>query len=72
MPAIQFRHALRAAMTEEMERDDNVFLIGEVTRPSGAIEARVGGPDNLRVGGDAGADRRIIAAERTSRGVGTL
>src|SRR5436305_10978051 len=29
MPAMQFRHALRAAMTEEMERDDNVFLIGE-------------------------------------------
>src|ERR1700691_2997334 len=29
MPAIQFRKALRAAMTEEMERDDNVFLMGE-------------------------------------------
>src|SRR5687768_10713431 len=29
MPAIQFREALRAAMTEEMERDENVFLMGE-------------------------------------------
>src|SRR5690349_19761653 len=29
MPEIQFREALREAMTEEMERDDNVFLMGE-------------------------------------------
>src|SRR3982751_562238 len=29
MPVIEFREALRAAMTEEMERDENVFLIGE-------------------------------------------
>lgn len=29
MPAIQFREALRQAMTEEMERDENVFLMGE-------------------------------------------
>jgi len=29
MPEIQFREALRQAMVEEMERDDNVFLIGE-------------------------------------------
>src|SRR5271155_292807 len=29
MPVIQFRDALRAAMTEEMERDENVFLMGE-------------------------------------------
>src|SRR5580700_3346263 len=29
MPTMQFREALRAAMTEEMERDDNVFLMGE-------------------------------------------
>ncbi len=29
MPQIQFREALRAAMTEEMERDENVFLMGE-------------------------------------------
>lgn len=29
MPVIEFREALRAAMTEEMERDENVFLMGE-------------------------------------------
>ena len=29
MPAIQFREALRQAMTEEMERDENVLLMGE-------------------------------------------
>jgi pyruvate dehydrogenase E1 component beta subunit len=29
MPEIQFRQALRQAMTEEMERDENVFLMGE-------------------------------------------
>src|SRR3954452_9176379 len=29
MPEIQFREALRQAMSEEMERDDTVFLMGE-------------------------------------------
>ena len=29
MPEIQYREALRQAMTEEMERDPNVFLMGE-------------------------------------------
>ncbi|MGA2500606.1 MAG: alpha-ketoacid dehydrogenase subunit beta [Tepidisphaeraceae bacterium] len=29
MPRMQFREALRSAMIEEMERDDNVFLMGE-------------------------------------------
>src|SRR6478736_5930551 len=29
MAKIQFREALREAMTEEMERDDSVFLMGE-------------------------------------------
>src|SRR3954466_2561108 len=29
MPEIQFREALRQAMSEEMERDENVFLMGE-------------------------------------------
>jgi pyruvate dehydrogenase E1 component beta subunit len=29
MPIIEFREALRDAMTEEMERDENVFLMGE-------------------------------------------
>src|SRR5215217_6871225 len=29
MPVLEFREALREAMTEEMERDANVFLMGE-------------------------------------------
>src|SRR5947207_5623862 len=29
MPEIQFKEALRQAMTEEMERDESVFLMGE-------------------------------------------
>jgi pyruvate dehydrogenase E1 component beta subunit len=29
MPSVQFREALNQAMTEEMERDENVFLMGE-------------------------------------------
>src|SRR5947199_10354341 len=29
MPEIQYREALRQAMSEEMERDDSVFLMGE-------------------------------------------
>ena len=29
MPIVQFREALNQAMTEEMERDEHVFLMGE-------------------------------------------
>src|SRR5438105_2866073 len=29
MPEIQYREALRAAMSEEMDRDESVFLVGE-------------------------------------------
>src|SRR5436190_5977699 len=43
MPQMQFRHALRAAMTEEMERDDNVFLMGEeVAQYNGAYKVSEG------------------------------
>src|SRR3954469_12168270 len=43
MPTMQFRHALRAAMTEEMERDDNVFLMGEeVAQYNGAYKVSEG------------------------------
>src|SRR6476659_3351544 len=43
MPEIQFREALRQAMTEEMERDDNVFLIGEeVGQYNGAYKVSQG------------------------------
>ncbi len=43
MPNIQFREALRAAMTEEMERDPNVFLMGEeVAQYNGAYKVSEG------------------------------
>src|SRR3954452_545689 len=43
MPEIQYREALRQAMTEEMERDENVFLIGEeVAEYNGAYKVSKG------------------------------
>jgi len=43
MPTMQFREALRAAMTEEMERDENVFLMGEeVAQYNGAYKVSEG------------------------------
>jgi pyruvate dehydrogenase E1 component beta subunit len=40
---MQFREALRAAMTEEMERDENVFLMGEeVAQYNGAYKVSEG------------------------------
>jgi pyruvate dehydrogenase E1 component beta subunit len=43
MAEIQFREALRAAMTEEMERDENVFLMGEeVAEYNGAYKVSEG------------------------------
>ena len=43
MPQMQFREALRAAMTEEMERDPNVFLMGEeVAEYNGAYKVSEG------------------------------
>src|SRR5688500_7799878 len=43
MPKIQLREALRAAMTEEMERDENVFLMGEeVAQYNGAYKVSEG------------------------------
>src|SRR4028119_2092576 len=43
MPAISVREALRAAMTEEMERDPNVFLMGEeVAQYNGAYKVSEG------------------------------
>jgi pyruvate dehydrogenase E1 component beta subunit len=43
MPVMQFREALRAAMTEEMERDENVFLMGEeVAQYNGAYKVSEG------------------------------
>src|SRR5213076_3196689 len=54
MPEIQFREALRQAMTEEMERDENVFLMGEeVAQYQGAYKVSEGmlakfGPERVR------------------------
>lgn len=43
MAVMQFREALRAAMTEEMERDENVFLMGEeVAEYNGAYKVSQG------------------------------
>src|SRR5205809_4583540 len=43
MPVMQFREALRSAMTEEMERDENVFLMGEeVAQYNGAYKVSEG------------------------------
>src|SRR5580704_10869086 len=43
MPVIQFREALRSAMVEEMERDENVFLMGEeVGEYNGAYKVSAG------------------------------
>jgi pyruvate dehydrogenase E1 component beta subunit len=43
MPTIQYREALRAAMVEEMERDENVFLMGEeVAQYNGAYKVSEG------------------------------
>src|SRR4051812_40715464 len=54
MSTMQFRHALRAAMTEEMERDDNVFLMGEeVAQYNGAYKVSEGMLDKF-------GPRRII------------
>ncbi|NNF59304.1 MAG: pyruvate dehydrogenase complex E1 component subunit beta [Rhodothermaceae bacterium] len=43
MAELQYREALRAAMTEEMERDENVFLMGEeVAEYDGAYKVSQG------------------------------
>src|SRR6266404_1706442 len=43
MREIQFRHALREAMSEEMDRDENVFLMGEeVAEYNGAYKVSDG------------------------------
>lgn len=53
MPELQYREALRAAMTEEMERDDRVFLMGEeVAEYQGAYKVSEGmldrfGPERI-------------------------
>ena len=53
MATLQIREALRRAMTEEMERDDSIFLMGEeVANYNGAYKVSQGmldkfGPDRI-------------------------
>ncbi len=69
MPVIQLREALRAAMTEEMERDPNVFLMGEeVAQYNGAYKVSEGMLD--RFGPERVIDTPISEAGFSGLGVG--
>jgi pyruvate dehydrogenase E1 component beta subunit len=69
MPVIQFREALRAAMTEEMERDENVFLMGEeVAQYNGAYKVSEGMLD--RFGPKRVVDTPISEAGFSGLGIG--
>src|SRR5213592_4449221 len=69
MPVMQFREALRSAMTEEMERDENVFLMGEeVAQYNGAYKVSEGMLD--RFGRRRVVDTPISEAGFSGLGVG--
>src|ERR1700712_3570317 len=69
MPQLQFRQALRAAMTEEMERDDSVFLMGEeVAQYNGAYKVSEGMLDKF--GPSRVLDTPISEAGFSGLGVG--
>ena len=69
MPTMQLREALRAAMTEEMERDENVFLMGEeVAQYNGAYKVSEGMLD--RFGPKRVIDTPISEAAFSGLGVG--
>jgi pyruvate dehydrogenase E1 component beta subunit len=69
MPVIQFRKALRDAMTEEMVRDENVFLMGEeVAQYNGAYKVSEGMLD--RFGPKRVIDTPISEAAFSGLGVG--
>src|SRR5579884_3243313 len=69
MPTIQFREALRQAMTEEMERDPTVFLMGEeVAEYNGAYKVSEGMLD--RFGPERVIDTPISEAGFSGIGVG--
>src|SRR3954453_14271621 len=70
MPVMQLREALRAAMTEEMERDENVFLMGEeVAQYNGAYKVSEGMLD--RFGPRRIFDTPISEAAFSGLGVGS-
>jgi pyruvate dehydrogenase E1 component beta subunit len=69
MAVMQFRHALRAAMTEEMDRDPNVFLMGEeVAQYNGAYKVSEGMLD--RFGAQRVIDTPISEAAFSGLGIG--
>src|SRR5215471_18793104 len=69
MPTMQFREALRSAMTEEMERDETVFLMGEeVAQYNGAYKVSEGMLD--RFGPRRVFDTPISEAGFSGLGVG--
>src|SRR5881409_1739253 len=69
MPEIQLREALRAAMVEEMERDENVFLMGEeVAEYNGAYKVSKGMLDQF--GPKRVIDTPISEAAFSGLGVG--
>src|SRR5439155_21920401 len=69
MPEIQYREALRQAMWEEMERDPNVFLMGEeVGEYNGAYKVSEGMLDHF--GPNRVLDTPISEAAFSGLGVG--
>ncbi|HEX8322504.1 MAG TPA: alpha-ketoacid dehydrogenase subunit beta [Tepidisphaeraceae bacterium] len=69
MPVIELREALRAAMTEEMERDENVFIMGEeVAQYQGAYKVTKGMLDKF--GPQRVLDTPISEAAFSGLGVG--
>src|SRR3954453_14660933 len=69
MPEIQYREALRQAMTEEMDRDPNVFLLGEeVAEYNGAYKVSEG--MLARFGPERVIDTPISEAAFSGLGVG--
>jgi pyruvate dehydrogenase E1 component beta subunit len=69
MPVISLRQALREAMTEEMDRDENVFLMGEeVAQYNGAYKVSEGMLD--RFGPKRVIDTPISEAAFSGLGVG--
>src|SRR3989440_12739581 len=69
MPEIQYREALRSAMIEEMDRDPNVFLMGEeVAEYNGAYKVSKGMLD--RFGPRRVIDTPISEAAFSGLGIG--
>jgi len=70
MPVLAYREALNQAMTEEMERDDRVFLMGEeVAEYDGAYKVSQGmlkkfGARRVIDTPISGADSAVLASVR--------